>query len=171
MPREEQNAIKFTFQSLDPRAQSRRGPNSETDEQMNVVWHDHVTPNTNAKVGCAPTIFDEGLVHFGRGEQTRTSMRVERYEINRRIGALRNQIQSRRLIFEQTLHSARLYPAVNPALKLECCSVRCPQRSRSFHEGTPLRTADSTAKRLRWGQRTLHSKDRQERVNLANVRK
>jgi hypothetical protein len=96
-----------------------------------------------------------------------------------------------------------LYPAVNPALKLECCSVRCPQRIRSFHEGTPLRTADftarrlfrvaycsvrcpqrrrsrtrpplrtadPTAKRLRWGQRTLHSKGRQERMNLANVHK
>jgi hypothetical protein len=59
------------------------------------------------KIGCPPTIFDEGLMYFGPGEQTRTSMSVERYEINRRIGALKNQIQSRRLIFEHALHSAR----------------------------------------------------------------
>jgi hypothetical protein len=55
-------------------------------------------------------------------------MRVERYEIHRRIVALKNQIQSQWLIFEHTLHRARLYPAVNPALKLECCSVHCSRR-------------------------------------------
>jgi hypothetical protein len=64
-------------------------------------------PNTDAKLACAPTIFDESLVPFGRGEQGGASMRVERYEIHRRIGALKNQIQSRRLIFEHALHRAR----------------------------------------------------------------
>ena len=52
---------------------------------MNVIGHEHVSADADAKVGCAPTIFDEGLVDFGRGEQARTSMSVERYEINRRI--------------------------------------------------------------------------------------
>jgi len=115
MPRGEQNAIKLAFQSLNPRAQSRGASNSKADEQMNVIGHEHVSADADAKVGCAPTIFDEGLVDFGRGEQARTSMSVERYEINRRIGALKNQIQSRRLIFEHTLHSAPLYPAVPSA--------------------------------------------------------
>jgi len=74
---------------------------------MNVIGHEHVSADADAKIGCTPTIFDEGPMHFGPREQTRTSMSVERYEINRRIGALENQIQSRRLIFEHTLHSAR----------------------------------------------------------------
>jgi len=63
---------------------------------MNVIGHEHVSAHADAKIGCPPTIFDEGLMYFGPGEQTRTSMSVERYEINRRIGALKNQIQSRR---------------------------------------------------------------------------
>ena len=67
---------------------------------MNVIGHEHISADADAKVGRAPTIFDEGLVHFVRGEQARTSMSVEPYEINRRIGALKNQIQARRLIFE-----------------------------------------------------------------------
>ena len=99
--------IELTFQSPYPRAQSRGASYSKTDEQVNVIGHEHVSANADAKVGCALTIFDEGLVHFGRSEQAGASMCVERYEINRRIGALKNQLQSRRLIFEHTLHSAR----------------------------------------------------------------
>ena len=74
---------------------------------MNVIGHKYVSADAGAKLDCAPAIFDEGRVHFGRGEQTGASMSVERYEIHRRIGALKDQIQSRRLIFEHALHSAR----------------------------------------------------------------
>ena len=35
---------------------------------MNVIGHEHVSPDTDTKLACAPAIFDEGLVHFGRGE-------------------------------------------------------------------------------------------------------
>jgi len=81
-------------------------------------------PDANAKVSCAPTIFDEGLVYFGRREQTRTSMRVERYEINRRIVVLKNQVQSRRLIFEHTLHNAGLVTSIVSAQALAvACAV------------------------------------------------
>ncbi len=85
MPRGEQNAIELAFQSPNPRAQSRGTSNSKADEQMNVIGHEHVSADADAKVGCAPTIFDEALVQFGRGEQARPRVRVERYKINRRI--------------------------------------------------------------------------------------
>ena len=107
MPHREQNAIEFTLQSFNPRAQRDRASNSKADEQMNVIGHEHVSADADAKIGCAPTIFDEGLVHFGRGEHRAASMYVERYEIHRCTGALKNQVQSRRLIFEHALHSAR----------------------------------------------------------------
>jgi hypothetical protein len=48
---------------------------------MNVIGHEHVSANPDAKLGCPATIFDERLVHFGRGEQAGTSMSVERYEL------------------------------------------------------------------------------------------
>jgi len=134
MPRGEQNAIEFAFQSLNPCAQSRGTSDSKAGEQMNVIGHEHVSADADAKIGCAPTIFDEGLMYFGPGEQTRTSMSVERYKINRRIGALKNQIPIAATYLGTPASQRTLYPALNPALKLECCSVRCPQRIRSFHE-------------------------------------
>jgi len=105
MPRGEQNAIEFVFQSLNPCAQSRGATGSKADEQMNVIGHEHVSADADAKLDCATAIFEEGLVHFGCGEQGGASMSVERYEIHRRIGPLENQIQSRRLILEYALHS------------------------------------------------------------------
>ena len=77
------------------------------------------------------------------------SVRVERYEINRRIGALKNQIQSRRLIFEHTLHAESFYA---PLLCRQALPVACavPSACLMFIKGT-----------LRWGQRTLqHSIDK-----------
>src|SRR5882762_2627711 len=82
MPRREQNTIELAFQSPNPRAQSRGASYSKGDEQMNVIGHEHVSADADAKVGCTPTIFDEALVYFGPGEQTRTSMSVELYEKN-----------------------------------------------------------------------------------------
>jgi hypothetical protein len=35
---------------------------------MNVIGHYDVSPDADAKVGCAPTIFDEGLVQFRPGK-------------------------------------------------------------------------------------------------------
>ncbi len=131
MSRRKQSAIELAFQSLNPRAQSRRALDSETDEQMNVIGHEHVSADSDAKVSRAPTIFGKGLVHFGRSEQARTSMSVERYEINRRIGALKNQIQSRRFIFEHTLHrNVFSAPLLSRASFVR--SVRCPNSSCGF---------------------------------------
>jgi hypothetical protein len=45
---------------------------------MNVIGHEHVSADADAKIGCAPTIFDEAVMYFGPGEQTRTRMSVER---------------------------------------------------------------------------------------------
>jgi len=99
--------IELAFQSPNPRAQSRGASDSKADKQMNVIGHERVSADADAKLGCAPTIFDEGLVHFGRGEQARPRVRVERYKVDRRMGALKNQVQSPRLIFEHALYSAR----------------------------------------------------------------
>jgi len=101
MSRGEQNAIELAFQSLNPGAQSRRASDSKADKQMNVIGHEHVSPDTDAKFACAPAIFDEGLVHSGRGEQGGASVSIERYKVDRRIGVLKNQIQSRRLILNR----------------------------------------------------------------------
>ena len=103
----EQNAIEFTFQSLDPRTQSRGASNPETRKQMNVIGHEHITPNANAKVSCATAVSDEPRVYCGIGEQICTSVSIECYKVDRCVAALKEQIQSRRLIFEHAAHGKR----------------------------------------------------------------
>ncbi len=83
---------------------------------MNVVGHDHISSNADAKVSCAPAIFDKRFLYFVVREQARARVSIECYEVNRRIGALEDQIQSWRLAFEHTLHSRR-------------CSAHYPRRT------------------------------------------
>jgi hypothetical protein len=64
----EQNTIEFTFQSLDPRTQSRSTSNPKTGKQMNVIGHENITPHPNAKVSCAPAVLHEGFVHQRTGK-------------------------------------------------------------------------------------------------------
>ena len=90
MPGGDQNAIELAFQSLHPRTQTRRASDTKAYEQMDVIGHEDVSTDADVKVGCATTVFDEGLVHFGRGEQARASMSVERDEVDRRVGPLKN---------------------------------------------------------------------------------
>ena len=96
---------------------------------MNVIGHEHVTPNTNAKVSCASAVPDETRVYGGIGEQVCTSVSIERYEVDRRVGALKEQIQSRRLIFEDAAHgkrcNAQSSQRTSPKI-FRGCSVRCP---------------------------------------------
>jgi hypothetical protein len=96
-PDRKQNAIGFTFQSLDPPTQSGRASHSETGKHMNVIGHEHVTPNTNAKVGCATAVSDETRVYRGIGEQVCASVSVKCYKVDWCIEALEEQIQSRGL--------------------------------------------------------------------------
>ena len=137
MTSREQDAIEFAFQSLNPGAQSRLTSNPKAYEQVNVVGHEHIASNANTKVSGAAAVFDEGGMYLRCREQAGPNMGVERYEIDRRVEALEDQMQSWRLTFERALHS-------------ECCSVRRPRRTRSRQcrvKNNPLRTADATARR------------------------
>ena len=128
----EQNAIEVTFQSLSPRTQSRSASNPEARKQMNVIGHEHITPNADAKVSCATAVSDETRVYYGIGEQVCTSVSIECYEVDRCVGALKEQIQSRRLIFEHAAHgkrcNAQSSQRTSPKISWRC-GVRCPQRS------------------------------------------
>src|SRR5205809_6548136 len=106
----EQNAIEFTFQCLGPRTQSRSASNPEVRKQMNVIGHEHITPNTDAKVSCATAVSDETRVYCGIGEQVCTGVSIECYEVDRCVGALKEQIQSRRLILELAARGIRCNP-------------------------------------------------------------
>ena len=114
----EQNAIEFTFQSLSPRTQSRSASNPETRKQMNVIGHEHITPNADAKISCAPTIRDKGFVYFGFREQPRTRVSIECDKVNRYVGALKEQIQSRGL-------------SLNTRRTAKRCNAQSPQRTSS----------------------------------------
>jgi hypothetical protein len=99
-----QNSIEFTLQSLDPRAQGRRASSSEADEQVNVVGHHDVPPDADTETGCPAAICDENFVYFGICKEIDASVSIERYEINRRVEALEDEIQPWRPTFEYTLH-------------------------------------------------------------------
>src|SRR5215813_1004201 len=85
----EQNAIERALQSPNPSAQGRGAPNSKADKQMNMIRHDHVSADANAKLGGPTTKLDERLVHFRRGEQRSASVRVESDEVDRCVGGLK----------------------------------------------------------------------------------
>jgi hypothetical protein len=71
---------------------------------MNVIRHEHIPPYADAKANCASTIIDEGCVYFGCREDAGASVGIKRYEINRSVEALEDQIQSWRLILEHATH-------------------------------------------------------------------
>lgn len=121
-----QNAIQFAFEALHPCAQSLRAAGSKAYEQVNVVWHEDISPDANPKVRGAAAVFHEGCMYLGTREQAGPNMGIKRNEIDRRIEALEDQIQSWRLALER---------------------VRCPQRTSSeiITSKNPLRAADTTA--------------------------
>jgi hypothetical protein len=95
---------------------------------MNVIGHEHITPNADAKVTCATAVSDETRMYCGIGEQVCAGVSIECYEVDRCVGALKEQIQPRRLIFEQAAHGKR-----SNAQSSQRTSPkgfwRCPQRS------------------------------------------
>ena len=115
---------------------------------MNVIGHEHVTSNADAKVSCASAVSDETRVGTaGIGEQVCTSVSIECYEVDRCVGALKEQIQSRRLILEHAAHGKRCsgQSSQRTSPGILGCSVRCPQRSRE----------QTMSAKFRRGQRTL----------------
>jgi hypothetical protein len=56
--------IQTSFQSLDPFAQRDLSGDSEADEQVNVIRHNDISSNTDAKVSCSSAIFDDAIVYF-----------------------------------------------------------------------------------------------------------
>ena len=97
-----------------------------------MVGHEHIASNANTKVSDAAAVFDEGGMYLRCREQAGPNMGVERYEIDRRVEALEDQMQSWRLTFEHALHS-------------ECCSVRFGAQGQD----------NAASKTIRSGQRTL----------------
>src|SRR5712664_2103155 len=75
---------------------------------MNVIGHEHVSPDADSKISCTLAISDNSFVYFVPREQARASVRIECYEIEWRIGTLEDQIQSWRLILEHSLHETCL---------------------------------------------------------------
>jgi hypothetical protein len=112
-----QDFVEATFQAFHPIAQLRFASRAEADKQVNVVRHDHVSPNSNVEFLSPRGVANKTLVQLWARENSCTPMRVERDEVNRRIEALINNIKAPRLAFGDASH--------NP-----CCSVRCPQRTR-----------------------------------------
>ena len=82
-----------------------------------MVRHEHISPYPDPKVSGTVAVFDECSVHLRGCQQFRASVSVECYQIDRRVESLENQIQTWRLILEETLH-------------LGSCSVHCLQRTR-----------------------------------------
>jgi hypothetical protein len=75
---------------------------------MNVIGHEHLSPDADSKISCTLAISDNSFVYFVPREQARASVRIECYEIEWRIGTLEDQIQSWRLILEHSLHETCL---------------------------------------------------------------
>ena len=69
-----------------------------------MVGHEHIPPDAHSKVSCASAISQKCFVHFGLRKQRGADVSVECYKVNWRIEALKDQIQSRRLILEDSLH-------------------------------------------------------------------
>ncbi len=53
-----------------------------------MIRHDHISANADAKVSRSSTIFDKRLVYLGLRKEARTSVSVERHEIDWRIRSL-----------------------------------------------------------------------------------
>ncbi len=49
---------------------------------MNVIGHEHVSPDPDAKVSCAPAIFDEGSVYFTFCEQAGARVSIKCHKVN-----------------------------------------------------------------------------------------
>jgi hypothetical protein len=71
---------------------------------VNVIGHKHIAPNADTKVSGAAAVFDEDGMYVARREQADPNMGIKRHEINRRVEALEDQVQSSRLSFERALH-------------------------------------------------------------------
>jgi hypothetical protein len=120
---------------------------------MNVVGHDHISADADAKISCAPTIRDKGFVYFGFREQPRTRVSIECDEVDRCIGALKEQIQSRGLIFENTAHGKRCNAQYSQRTSSEILALsQTPLRQRTLQAQTPLETVGCS---VRCPQRSL----------------
>jgi hypothetical protein len=80
---------------------------------VNVIGHKDISPGANPKVRGAVAVLDEGCMYLGRREQPGLKMGIKRNEVDRRVEALEDQVQSSGFTFERALHS-------------ESCNVGCP---------------------------------------------
>jgi hypothetical protein len=57
---------------------------------MNVIRHDHISPDADAKVSCSSAILNKRIMYLWVRKQVRTYVSVESDKIDWRIGSLEN---------------------------------------------------------------------------------
>jgi hypothetical protein len=108
------HSVQMSLQSFDPGAQRDIASRSEADKEVHVVGHDNVTADTDAELFGPVAVIGERVMQCGVGKDRLTPMRIERNEVNRRVEALEDHVETRGLVFDRSPHG-------------RCCSVRCPQ--------------------------------------------
>ena len=101
--------------AFDPFAQRDRAVATETDKEMHVIRHDHVTTDNYSEFRRMMAIFDESSMNRCPSQNLAPCMSVEGEQINRRLEPREQPIYSGRFPFDLPLHK-------------ECCSARFPQR-------------------------------------------
>ena len=101
--------------AFDPFAQRHRAVGTETDKEMHVIRHDHVTTDNYSEFRRMMAIFDESSMNRCPSQNLAPCMSVEGEQINRRLEPRKQPIYSGRFPFDLPLHK-------------ECCSARFPQR-------------------------------------------
>src|SRR5215204_4789962 len=137
VPRRGKRPVQMSFQPFEPSAEGDLTGSTEPNDEMDVIRHQHVSPDSDDMFGTQPAVIHKRRMNLRRREQVPPCVRVESNEEQRRVVLLENSLQARRLAFPFQVHKKR-------------CSVRCPQRTSSpvSHAADRLRTADSTTTRF-----------------------
>jgi hypothetical protein len=171
-----QGCAQTAFQSFDPFPQRQFSADAETNKQMQMVGHYHVTADADVVPNRGLAIGQKRAVHHWTVEKGPTEVRIERHEEERRIVFLKNAFEPRRFPLALGEHATRCSARCRPGARRiarkkksplatadattrdlvdtrskywAACSVRCHQRSESFAATrSPLRTADGTTRDL-----------------------
>jgi hypothetical protein len=125
--------LETPLQSFDPVTHLHLTSRAEAGEQMDVIWHDYVATNANSELLRPDAVVDERAVQFGISEKPLPKMRVECDEEHWRIEALVDWHKPRRLLLKDSLHH-------------RCCSVRCPQRTRTKASPRSQKSAEDSGR-------------------------
>jgi hypothetical protein len=126
-------SIQMSLQSFDPGAQRDIASHSEAGKEVQVIGHYDVTADTDAELFGPAAVIGERVMQCGVGKDRLTPMRIERNEVNRRVEALEDHVETRGLVFDRSPHG-------------KCCSVRCPQRTSFGAWRRPAKSADDSGR-------------------------